>query len=134
MNARITDKDFFTMIHNLALDSAEPLPIENELVAAWAQKKIDQIEHKKEAARKRAADKKSADDPLTDAVLQVLTDEFQTIGDIAAQIDGPDVTVAKISYRLNALSKGDEPKVEKGQVQVKEEGSRARNLVGYKLA
>ncbi len=133
MTTRITDKDFFTMIHNMALDVAE-LPIENELVAQWAQKKLDQLEHKKEVARKRAADKRAAGDPLMDAVLAVLTDEFQTLGDIAAQIEGEDVTVGKISYRLSALASGDDPKVEKGQIQVKEEGSRARRLVGYKLA
>ena len=133
MTTRITDKDFYSMIKNLALDTAD-LPIENELVVAWADKKLGQLEKKKEAAAKRAAEKKSADDPLTHTILEVLTEEFQTIGDIAAQIEGPDVTVSKISYRLNALSKVDNPKVEKGQLQIKEEGSRARRLIGYKLA
>ena len=132
MTTRITDKDFYTMIKNLALDVAE-LPIENEAVVAWADKKLDQLDKKRAAAQKRAAEKKAEADPLVDAVLQVLTHEFQTLADIASQIEGPDVTANKLSYRLNALTKGDEPKVEKGDVLVKEEGSRARHLVGYRL-
>lgn len=128
MTTRITDKDFYSMIKNLALDTAE-LPIENELVIAWADKKLGQLEKKKEAAAKRAAEKKSADDPLTHTILEVLTEEFQTIGDIAAQIEGPDVTVSKVGYRLNALFKAG--KIAKDKVTLEGEG-RKRHVVGYK--
>ena len=61
------------------------------------------LANKAAKAKAKAAEKKAEGDELRDAVEAVLTDEFQTIADIAAQIEGEDVTVAKVTYRLGAL-------------------------------
>lgn len=130
MNTRITDKDIFTAIKN-AVENDTAIEIDGEVLLSWANKKLDQLEHRKLKARERAQSKKAEGDELTDKILAVLTDEPQTLGDIAAAIDGEDVSVSKVAYRLNKMV-GD--RVTKSEVSVKEEGQRARKLVAFALA
>ena len=102
-----------------------------EGIAAFAQAEIDSLERKAVKAKERAADKKAEGDALVDVIKGVLTDEFQTLADIAAQIEGEDVTVGKVSYRLNAMFKAGE--VEKGEVElVPEDGGKKRKVVAYR--
>ena len=54
------------------------------------------------------------------------------IADIAARIEGEDVTVSKIAYRINAASKAG--KLEKGELTLVGEGNKKRKVVAYKLA
>lgn len=98
---------------------------------AFATKEIEQLDKKAVKAKERAAAKRAEGDALTDAVLAVLTGEFQTAADVAAQIEDEEATVAKVSYRLGALVK--DGKAVKEDIKVDREGKKAV-LKGYKLA
>lgn len=98
---------------------------------AFATKEIEQLDKKAVKAKERAAAKRAEGDALTDAVLAVLTGEFQTAAGVAAQIEDEDATVAKVSYRLGALVK--DGKAIKEDIKVDREGKKAV-LKGYKLA
>lgn len=126
---KLTDKDIYTAIAEGTLEDLDP-----DVIEAWANKKIDQLERKAAKAKENAAKAKAAGDSLTEAIKGVLTPEFETIATIAARLEGEDITAAKVSYRLNALSKAEDSGVEKGEVTVKEENSKTRHLVGYRLA
>ena len=64
--------------------------------AAFATKEIEQLDKKAVKAKERAAAKRADGDALTEAVLAVLTNEFQTAADIAAQIEDEDTTVGSL--------------------------------------
>ena len=98
--------------------------------AAFATKEIEQLDKKAVKAKERAAAKRAEGDALTDAVLAVLTDSFQTAAEIAAQIEDEDATVAKISYRLGSLVK--DGKAIKDDIKVDREGKKTV-LKGYRL-
>lgn len=86
-----------------------------------------QLAAKAEKARERAATKKVEGDELREVVKSVLTDEFQTIDAIVAQIEGEDVTKAKVTARLTQLVKA--------EVAVKEAVAvEKRKMMAYKLA
>lgn len=124
-SVKLTDKKIYTAIVEGTFDD-----LDTDEIVAWAGRKIASLNRKSERAKAAAAEKKAAGDELTEAVYDALTDDFQTIADVAAQIEGADVTVAKISYRLNALAK--DGRAEKGEITVDGEGKK-RKLVGYKL-
>ena len=106
--------------------------VTNEALAEFAEKEIAALDKKAEKAKERAAQKKAASDELMDAVREALTDEFECIADIAAKIEGDDVTVAKVQYRLNQLVKNDE--AEKTDITIPGgEGVKARHIKGYKI-
>lgn len=126
---KLTDKDIYKAIAEGTLDD-----LDADVIEAWANKKIDQLTRKAAKAKENAAKKKEAGDALTEAVKEALTGEFETIATIAARLEGEDITVSKVSYRLNALSKTEGSGVEKGDITVKEENAKTRHLVGYRLA
>ena len=103
-------------------------------VKAFAENEIVLLDKKAVKAKERAAAKKAEGDELTEVIKQVLGDELETIADITARIEGPDVSVHKVTYRLNALYKAGE--IEKGEVVIPAtEDTKARKVVGFcKLA
>lgn len=98
---------------------------------AFATKEIEQLDKKAVKAKERAAAKRAEGDALTEMVLNVLTADFQTAADVAAQIEDEEATVAKVSYRLGALVK--EGKAVKEDIKVDRDGKKAV-LKGYRLA
>lgn len=66
---------------------------------------VELLAKKADKAKERAAAKKVEGDELREVVKSVLTDEFQTIDAIVNQIEGEDVTKAKITARLTQLFK-----------------------------
>ena len=124
MANKITKKEMYTNIMNLLKD--------NDAIVAFCEHEIELLDKKAVKAKETAAKKRAAGDELTEAVASVLTDEFQTIADVTAQIEGEDVTSAKVQYRLNALVKAGE--AEKGEVVIEGgEGKKARKVVAYRL-
>lgn len=97
----------------------------------FASKEIEQLDKKAVKAKERAAAKRAEGDTLLGEVLAVLTGEFQTAAEVSAQIENEEATVAKVSYRLNALVK--DGKAVKEDVKVDRDGKKA-TLKGYKLA
>ena len=105
---------------------------ENEL-KTFCENEIALLDKKAEKAKERAATKRAEGDALTDAIRDALTDEFEPIADIAARIEGEDVTVSKITYRLGQLVKNGE--AEKAQITVPGgEGQKSRKIMAYRIA
>lgn len=126
MTDKLTDRKIYTAIAEGELDS-----LDYDAIVAWAEKKIAQLDHKAAKAKETAAAKKAEGDALTAAVLEAVGMDFEPIADIAARIEGEDVTVSKVSYRLNALSKAENPAIEKGEIVLEGENKR-RKVVAYR--
>lgn len=107
--------------------------VSTEALAAFAENEIALLDSKAAKAKERAAVKRAEGDALTDAVREALTEEAATIADIAARIEGEDVTVGKVQFRLNQLAKNGE--AIKGEITIPAtEGSKARKVVSYAKA
>ena len=106
--------------------------ISDSAVAEFCENEIALLDKKAVKAKERAATKKAEGDELTEAVRAAMSiEEFEPIADIAARIEGEDVTVAKVQYRLTQLVKNGE--AEKEQITVPGgEGQKARKIMAYK--
>ena len=102
-------------------------------VIAFCENEIALLDKKAAKAKETAAKKRAEGDELTDAVRAALSaDTFEPISDIAARIEGEDVTVAKVTYRLTTLVKNGE--AEKSEITVPAtETSKARKICGYRI-
>jgi hypothetical protein len=113
-NVKITKRTILTAIaeyvaaHEDFEVTVDDVTVTAEDVDAYVTTTIEQIDKKNEAAKVRNAKKKAEGDALRTAIANVLTDEFQTIAQIADQLDVEDVTPAKISARLTQLVKAGE--------------------------
>ena len=123
MEKKMTKKEMFTLIATLNAT--------NSAIVEFCNHEIELLDKKAATAKATAAKKKVEGDALTDAVAAVLTDELATIADIAAKVDGDDVTVSKVQYRLNQLVANG--KARKEQVTVSGDGSKARKLMAYAI-
>ena len=83
MTTKLTDRKIYEAIMDGKLDT-----LDTDAIAAWAEKKIAQLDHKAEKAKEIAARKRSEGDELAAAVMAAVGDEFEMIADIAARIDG----------------------------------------------
>ena len=104
------------------------------IVMAFCDKEIASLDAKAIKAKESAAAKKAEADVLMDQVRDALTDEFQTIADIAAAVAevNADATVSKTTYRLTKLV--ETGIAEKTQVSVPAvDGGKARKVQAYRL-
>ena len=122
---KLTKKDYYNLIKDV-LEATE-IEAKDELLA-FVEKQVEMIENKAEKAKARAAEKKATGDELRGVIKSVLTDEFQTADAITSQIDGEDVTRAKVIARLGQLVKNGE--AEKTDVKTDDN----RTVKAYKLA
>ena len=90
-------------------------------------KQLELIASKAEKAKERAAKTKAEGDELRESVRAVLTEEFQTIDDIVAQVAEEGVTKAKVTARLTQLVKTE--MAEKDQVKADD----GRKVMAYRL-
>ena len=137
---KMTKRNFYEALVNFAnggefyysADGTEVI-VDNEAIIAFAENEIALLDKKATKAKERAASKKADSDELTEAVRAVLsTEEFEPIAEIATRIEGEDVTVAKITYRLTQLVKAGV--VEKTEITIDGgEGQKKRKVQGYKL-
>lgn len=139
MNKNITNRNYFEAMVTLATEGqltfvnaeGEVVEITAEELKTWAEKNIAQLDKRNESARARTEKKRAEGDALTETVYDALTDEFETIADIAARIDDEEVSVAKVQYRVAQLAKAG--RAEKGSVTIPAiEGQKARTLVAYR--
>lgn len=106
MEKKITKKEYYTMLRDIVRgDSNSEMTNSQYELIEFIDKQIEAIEIKAEKAKEKAAEKKANGDELREVVQSVLTDEYQTIDTIASQINGEDVTKAKITARLTSLVK-----------------------------
>lgn len=125
---KITKKQMYEAMIKLIKTGEAVYPAET--MAEFCEKQIELLEKKADKAKERNAAKQTEKDALTEAVEAVLTEEFQTIADIAPQIDIEDATRSKITYRLGVLVKAEI--AEKAEVVVEADGKK-RKVMGYKL-
>ena len=129
----ITKREMYEQIILMFTEDAETeVKVSAEDVVAFCNKEIEALEKKATKAKERAAAQKAEGDELTDAVLAVLTDEFQPAGDIVKALNREDVTTHKVSYRLRVLVEGG--KAVKDQINIAAEGEKKRLVMGYRLA
>ena len=137
---KITKREMYEALINLATtgnleyDSAEgAVTVTGDALKVFAENEIALLDKKAVKAKERAATKRAEGDALTDAVRAAMsTEEFEPIADIAARIEGEDVTVAKVTYRLTQLVKNGE--AEKSELTIPGgEGQKSRKVQGYKL-
>ena len=100
MEKKITKRDYYEMLKEIVLNAN--VEGATELVE-FIDKQVSSIDSKAEKAKARNAEKKA--NGLREAVQNVLTDEFQTIDAIVSQIEGEEITKAKITARLTSLVK-----------------------------
>lgn len=98
---KITKRFVYEQLITLA--ETGTMDLTEEQLKAFAENEIAQLDKKATKAKEKAAEKKAEGDALRDTVESVLTDEFQTVADVSAQIEGEDVTVGKIRNRLSEL-------------------------------
>ena len=109
------------------------LEITEDELKTFCENEIALLDKKAEKAKERAATKRAEGDALTDAVRGALTGEFEPIADIAARIEGDDVTVSKVTYRLNKLVENGI--AEKQAIKVPgSDGKKNRSIQGYRRA
>ena len=106
MEKKITKKEYYAMLKEIVEESKDiETKISKEELLEFINKQVASIETKAEKAKEKAAEKKANGDELREVVQSVLTDEYQTIDTILSQIEGEDITKAKITARLTSLVK-----------------------------
>lgn len=98
--AEAVGADFVTTIDDTEVTGAD--------IQEFVEKSLAQLADKATKAKEKAAEKRAESDELRAAVKAVLTEEYQTLADITAQIEGEDLTPAKVTARLTALIKAGE--------------------------
>ena len=100
---KLTKKEIYEGIRKYYETGVQELDI--DVVVEFCTKEITALDAKAAKAKERAAAKKAEADELMIQVQDALTDEFQTIADIYAAIEGAnaDATVSRITYRLSKL-------------------------------
>ena len=122
---RITKRDNYEALKEIVKKSN----VENaEMLVEFINKQIEMIDNKSAKAKEKAAEKRAEGDELRAVIKSVLTNEYQTVDAITAQIEGEDITKAKVVARLTQL-------VNNGEA-VKEQGKSEDNkkVMTYKLA
>ena len=128
MEKKITKREKFEMLKEIIRgDINVEMTVEQAELVDFLDSQINAIDAKAEKAKARNAEKKANGDELRDIVQAILTEEFQTIDAIVAQIEGEEVTKAKVTARLTSLVNNGI--AEKADVK-DEEG---RKLKAYKL-
>lgn len=106
MEKKITKKDYYTMLKEIVKESKDiETEISKEELLEFIDKQVASINAKAEKAKEKAAEKKANGDELREVVQSILTEEYQTIDSIVSQIDGEEITKAKITARLTSLVK-----------------------------
>ena len=106
MEKKLTKRDKFEMLKEIVRgDVNVEMTVEQAELVDFLDAQIVAIDAKAEKAKARSAEKKANGDELRDAVQAILTEEYQTIDAIVAQVEGEDVTKAKVTARLTSLVK-----------------------------
>ena len=132
MTTKITKRERYESIKALcaAVGNIEGFDLDG--IVEFCDKEMATLAARAEKAKERAAEKRAQGDELQSAVLAALTDEFATRDEITSRVEGDEVTVAKVGYRLTQLVKAG--------VAVKDENTmpnaegKTRKVSVYKLA
>lgn len=122
---KVTKKENYEMLMEIVENSNSEMKVE---LVDFITKQIESIDAKAAKAKEKAAEKRAEGDELRAAVKAVLTEELQTAETILSQIEGEELTKAKIVARLTQLVKNGEASKEEVKT---EEG---KKVMAYKLA
>lgn len=122
---KLTKKDMFLLVKDVLEESDVE---DKEDLIAFVDNQVAMIEKKAEKAKEKAAEKRAAGDELKDLVKSLLTNEYQTTLDLLEQIDGVDITKAKVQARVTALVK--DGYAEKADLKTEE----GKTVKGYRIA
>ena len=122
---KVTKKENYEMLMEIVENSNSEMKAE---LVDFITKQIESIDAKAAKAKEKAAEKRAEGDELRAAVKAVLTEELQTAETILGQIEGEELTKAKIVARLTQLVKNGEASKE----EVKTEDN--KKVMAYKLA
>jgi hypothetical protein len=122
---KVTKKENYEMLMEIVENSNSEMKAE---LVDFITKQIESIDAKAAKAKEKAAEKRAEGDELRAAVKAVLTEELQTAETILGQIEGEELTKAKIVARLTQLVKNGEASKEEVKT---EEG---KKVMAYKLA
>ncbi len=129
---KITKKDMYEAIKETFVTGA--CKFDADTVIAFCDKEIASLDAKAAKAKERAAAKKAEADVLMGQVQDALTDDYQTIADIATIVSGvnSDATTSKVTFRLTKLVEAGV--AEKTQITIPAtETTKARKVNAYKL-
>ncbi len=129
---KITKRERFESIKALVKAVGPVEGVDTEGIVAFCDKEIVALDNRAAKAKERAAEKRAEGDELQAAVLEALTDELSTRQDVTDRIDGEDVTVAKVGYRLSQLVKAG--KAVKEEITVAGEDGKNKKIAAYRLA
>lgn len=100
--AKMTKKDWYARIKEVVEESDNE---QKEGILEFIDHEVELLDAKAAKAAERKASKKANGDELRTVIQSLLTDDYQTIDDIVAQLEGEDVTRAKVTARLTQLTK-----------------------------
>jgi hypothetical protein len=100
---KVTKREYFEAIKTFIGGADNVGGVDGASVVEFIDAQIAQLDARAEKAKAKAAEKRENGDAFREAVYNVITDEFQTVNDIVAQLDYEDVTNAKVVPRLTAL-------------------------------
>ena len=135
----ITKKEMYGALVNFAnggelvADTKDgQVAVSMDQLKAFAEKEIAHLDKKAAKAKETAAKKRAEADELQNAVEAALSDaDFEPIAVIAGRIEGEDVTVSKVTYRLTQLVKAGV--AEKQEIAVPTgDGNKTRKIMGYR--
>ena len=126
MTSKITEKAVYTGILEGTIDA--------DVLKAFAEKKLAQLEKRSESAKIRAAKKKAEGDALLEAVFACIGDEAKTRTQITSELidEGYDVTEGKVTARLTKLVK--DGRIAKAKGKVTGEDGKLKAATVYALA
>lgn len=94
---KMTKKEIFGLIAETCSD--------NEVIVEFCAAEVAKLDAKAEKAKAKAAEKKAQGDELYAVIVSTLTNELQTAEDVLAQLEGDELTVAKVRSRLSQAVK-----------------------------
>lgn len=129
---KVTKRERYESIKALVEAVGAVEGIDTDGIVAFCDKEIATLDTRAEKAKERAAEKRAEGDELQAAVLAALTDELASRQEITDRIEGEDVTLAKVGYRLTALVK--QGLAVKEEIAVTGEDGKSKKAAAYRLA
>lgn len=129
---KVTKRERYESIKALVEAVGAVEGIDTDGIVAFCDKEIATLDTRAEKAKERAAEKRAEGDELQAAVLAALTDELASRQEITDRIEGEDVTLAKVGYRLTALVK--QGLAVKEEIAITGEDGKSKKVAAYRLA
>lgn len=128
---KVTKRERYESIKALVEAVGAVEGIDTDGIVAFCDKEIATLDTRAEKAKERAAEKRAEGDELQAAVLAALTDEPASRQEVTDRIEGEDVTLAKVGYRLTALVK--QGLAVKEEIAITGEDGKSKKVAAYRL-